>query len=131
MGDLAEGHWSLVEFFETSLRQELRDLDVGVLHMWSDWKELDICSLNEPPMLPVVFCVLPVMYTGSSTIIVLTSLRLQPTSQENMTLRLFAREFLKKKEKSYFDKNKLFFKKKKNHSLKKDLTPSLTLFFIC
>ena len=30
MGDLAEGHWSLVEFFETSLRQELRDLDVGV-----------------------------------------------------------------------------------------------------
>ena len=30
MGDSAEGHWSLVEFFETSLRQELRDLDVGV-----------------------------------------------------------------------------------------------------
>ena len=72
MGDLAEGHWSLVEFFETSLRQELRDLDVGVLHMWSDWKELDICSLNEPPMLPVVFCVLPDMYTGRSTIIVFT-----------------------------------------------------------
>ncbi len=102
VGDLAEGHWSLVEFFETSLRQERRDLDVGVLHMWSDWKELDICSLNEPPMLPVAFCVLPVMYTGSSTIIVLTSLRLQPTSQENITLRRLAREFLHKEKKIQF-----------------------------
>ena len=84
------------------MRQELRDLDVGVLHMWSDWKELDICSLNETPMLPVAFCVLPVMYTGSSTIIVLTSLRLQPTSQENITLRRLAREFLNKEKKIQF-----------------------------
>ena len=102
MGDLAEGHWSLVEFFETSLRQELRDLDVGVLHMWSDWKELDICSLNGPPMLPVVVCVLPVTYTGSSAIIVLTSLRLQPTSQDNITLRRLAREFLNNEKKFNF-----------------------------
>ena len=93
MGDLAEGHWSLVEFFETSLRQELRDLYVGVLHMWSDWKELDICSLNAPPMLPVAFCVLPVMYTGRSTLLVFTRLRVQPTSQEIITLRCLARFF--------------------------------------
>ena len=113
MGDLAEGHWSLVELFETSLRQELRDLDVGVLHMWSDWKELDICSLNEPPMLPVVFCVLPVMYTGSSTIIVLTTLGLQPTSQENISLRRLAREFLNKEKKShFFEKKRVFLKEK-------------------